>query len=159
MRRGRGLAVAMGAMGVGALAGLGGLVGLPAAGAADSAIVAVLGSARTGQFATPFMAVEAGSSPKIVNGDIVWHGIESEEVGPDDQPWCVPLDPSLPADPVSNPRRKPLGACPLFWSDYAVVGGTSSVIGLDDVTPGKVYAYTCTVVPGMGGNLFVLDRI
>jgi hypothetical protein len=151
--------VRMGRMG-GAVAlglGLAGFVGgLPAADAADTAIVAAFGSSRTGQFATPVMAVQPGSKPTVVNLDIVWHGIESEESGVDDRPWCVAIDPSRPEDPVSNPRLKPLGECPLFWSDYAIVGGTAPVLGLEGVEAGKVYAYRCTVVPGMGGNLFVV---
>lgn len=130
--------------------------GLPAADAADTAIVAALGSSRTGEFATPVMAVQPGTKPTVVNLDIVWHGIESEEVGADDRAWCVAVDPKRPEDPVSNPRRKPLGECPLFWSDYASVGGTAPVLGLEGVEAGKVYAYQCTVVPGMGGNLFVV---
>lgn len=129
--------------------GAGGAVAAP-----DTAVVAGPGSARTGQFSTAAMAVRVGDRPLLVNADVSPHGIESAAVGADDRPWCGLVDPSKQEGPA-NPRLKPLGQCPLFWADWVSTGGTSPVLGLEGVESGRVYAYRCTVVPGMTGNLFV----
>ena len=128
----------------------------PAQAQPDTAIVAGPGASRARSFATPVMAVRPGDKTLLVNLDVIWHGIESEDMGPDDRPWCELVDPDLPEDPLSNPRRKPLGECPLFWADAAVVGGTSTVQGLEGVTSGRVYAFQCTTTSGMAGDLFVV---
>lgn len=143
---------------VAAVAGVVGLVGwagTPGARAATPAVVAGPGSAEAKSFATPFTVVRPGDAPALVNADINWHGILSEEQGPDDRPWCEPLDPSLPESPA-NPRRAPIGECPLFAADFATpLGGVVEIAGLEDAAPGRVYSYRCTFVTGMTGTLIV----
>lgn len=147
----------MAVVSVGAVAfGLG--VGGPAAGAGSAGagstgvVVAVPGSARVGRYALPLVVLAPGDAPEVVNADINWHDVVSSETGPDDRPWCAPLDPAKPEGPA-NPRRYPLGSCPLFWSVGALpLGGTSRVYGLDAPEPGRVYAFHCTFVAGMTGG-------
>ena len=138
-----------------------GLVAVPAADAADPAdavppgVVAVPGSARAGSFATPLSVVQAADRPSLVNADINWHGLASDAFGTDDRAWCGPLDPSRP-ESSNNPRRKPLGQCPLFATGFALpLGGIVAIEGLDAAVPGRVYSYRCTVVSGMTGNLVI----
>ena len=131
------------------------LSGADAADPEAPVVVAGPGAAATARFATPLTVVRAGEPASLLNTDINWHGIESEEFGTDDRPWCGPLDPTLPESPA-NPRRKPLGECPLFVTDYAMaLGDTAPFEGLEAATPGRVYAFSCTVVSGMAGNLIV----
>lgn len=138
---------------------VGPLAGMSGPAQADVPVVAAgPGASRGVGYATKAMAVRVGDRPSLVNLDVVWHDLVSSDAGPDDRPWCLPLDPSKPEDRVTNPRRYPLGQCPLFWSDAATAAGGRSVVeGLEAVVPGRVYEFRCTVVPGMTGNFFVVS--
>lgn len=147
---------------VGALAlplAAGALATTPAPVQADVPVVAAgPGASRGAGYATKVMAVRVGDRPSVVNFDVVWHDLVSSDAGPDDRPWCLPLDPSKPEHPATNPRRYPRGQCPLFWADAATAAGGRSVVeGLEAVVPGRVYEFRCTVVPGMTGNFFVVS--
>ncbi len=62
------------------------------------------------------------------------------------------------ADGVSSKKKQkwcadfPKGDCPLFWSKLIGLGETP-VLGLENVEPGEVYTFYCTVHPGMKGRL------
>lgn len=125
--------------------------------AAGTAVVAGPGSAKAAAYATPVAVVQVDDQPVLANTDINWHSLAAVQTGPDDRPWCTTLDPARPESPA-NPRRYPLGQCPLFFADAAApLGGASTVFGLDEglVTAGRVYAFRCTIVAGMTGNFFV----
>jgi hypothetical protein len=122
------------------------------------AVVAGPGSADAASYATPLVTVRPGDGLSLVNTDISWHALVSVELGADDQPWCGPLDPSRPEGPA-NPRRYPLGQCPLFLADPAPgLGGVSPVVGLGAVVANRVYPFRCSIVPGMAGNLIVAPQ-
>jgi hypothetical protein len=123
------------------------------------AVVAGPGSATAASYATPLVTVRPGDGLSLVNTDISWHALVSVEFGADDQPWCGPLDPSLPEGPA-NPRRYPIGRCPLFLADPApALDGVSPVVGLGSVVADRVYAFRCTIVSGMAGNLIVAPAL
>lgn len=125
------------------------------AGAAGTGVLAGPGSARVARYATPIAVVQVGDRPALTNTDINWHGLVATAVGNDDRPWCTVIDPAR-EESAANPRRYPLGQCPLFKAaDVAPLGGTSAVQGLDAVVAGRVYAFRCTLVPGMTGNFIV----
>ena len=48
------------------------------------------------------------------------------------------------------------GACPAFWSDWADLGETVTVLGLDQLAPGATYAFYCSIHPQMQGTLVAL---
>jgi hypothetical protein len=127
----------------------------PPAQSAGISVVAGPGGASAGRYLTPIVVIAPGQDVALVNTDIYWHDLVSDEVGPDDREWCTPLDPSKPEGPA-NPRRYPIGQCPLFWAQGTLpLGGSTPVYGLDGVAPGRVYAFHCTLVAGMTGNFIV----
>jgi len=133
--------------------------GVSVAVAVDGAptVVAGPGASRGVGYATAAVPVRPGERPLFVNTDVSWHNLVADEVGADDRPWCNPMDPSKPEDPVRNRRQYPIGACPLFRAEFvAGPNGVSVVEGLDAVVSGKVYEFRCEVVEGMTGNFFVL---
>lgn len=122
----------------------------------SAAVVAGPGAGRVGQYTTSIVPVRPGDSVSLVNGDVLWHDVVASDDGADDRPWCVPLDTTKP-ESATNPRQYPLGSCPLFAADAAPgAGGTSAVRGLENVVAGRVYAFHCSLVPGMRGSFFVL---
>lgn len=92
-------------------------------------------------YAPPVVAVRKGGSLTYVNADVAPHDVVTDDVyGPDDQPWC---------------RNYPLNRCPLIWSNLISLGNSTPVLGLENVTPGATYAFTCSLHPNMRGTLVV----
>lgn len=123
--------------------------------AASIAVVAGPGSAKAARYATPVVVMQPGDDLTLANADASWHGLVSQDIGPDDSAWCGLLDPDRPEGPA-NPRQYRLGQCPLFVAPLAQpLGGTSAVLGVDRLEPGRVYAFSCPIVAGMSGNVIV----
>lgn len=100
-------------------------------------------SAKYYTFLTPAMAIEPGDDVSILNVDLERHDVVQDVSadgfsGPDDQPWCEQFSP---------------GACPTFWSELAPLGQTRPVLGLENLAPGQVYSFYCTIHPGMKGKI------
>jgi plastocyanin len=116
---------------------------VPGVGAQEPPVVV---SGPAGQFygyATPAMVVQPGGTLSYANFDIVEHDVV-HDVGEDGiankkkDKWC---------------RAFKKGECPLFWSPRASLGETVAVKGLQNLTPGEVYTFFCTLHPGMQGSL------
>jgi plastocyanin len=96
-------------------------------------------------FATPVVVVERGETLTFYNADVPMHDFVAVDAFTPralerKTKWC------------SGYRR---GRCPLFWSARIGVGGSTKVLGLTRVKPGKQYSFYCTVHPGMKGTLIV----
>lgn len=108
--------------------------------AAGASIVAAPGSAVVG-YATPAMAVPAGGELTFVNLDIYAHDVVAfDRFGPDTKPWCHEFE----------------GPCPLFWSALIPIGGSTPVLGLENLVPNEKYTWYCTVHAWMKGTLAAL---
>lgn len=98
-------------------------------------------------YATPVAVVEPGGSLTFVNLEFEKHDVVQDVyadgvAGSADESWC---------------SRFPVGGCPLFWSDQIrVFQRTTPVLGIDNLDPGGVYSFYCTVHPFMKGKLAVL---
>lgn len=97
-------------------------------------------------YATPVIVVQQGGELGYANLDIVQHDVVQD----------------VKADGIYNKKRKGRWCksfkkkeCPLFWSARAGLGDTVPVEGLDNVEPGQVYTFFCTLHPGMKGSLIV----
>lgn len=130
---------------------------MPSAHAVDVPVVAGPGAYQMG-YANRVVLARPEDPLVLINQDVALHTLASEDEGPDDAPWCGPLDPRKPEDPVRNPRRFKIGECPLFYSDLVVPGATMHVAGTEDLEP-RVYEFYCTIhSERMVGNLFVLGE-
>lgn len=93
-------------------------------------------------YTAPVVAVPVGGSLTHVNADLPRHDVIAVNAyGPDDQPWC---------------NRFSQGQCPLFWSPLIGIGGTSQVLGLENLEPLTTYEFTCSIHAGMVGTLVAL---
>ena len=128
--------------------GLALVLGAPAATAQQGPAVV---SGPAGQFygyATPAMVVQPDGTLDYANFDIVQHDVV-HDVGADGiankkkDKWC---------------REFKKKECPLFWSPRASLGQTVAVLGLQNLAPGEVYTFFCTLHPGMKGSLVVARR-
>jgi hypothetical protein len=124
----------------------------------SASVVAGPGSGRAGRYTTDTVPLVRGAGASLVNADITWHDVVSADFGPDDAPWCGVVDPARPESPA-NPRLYPLGRCPLFRAEGTPgAGGSSAIQGLGGLVAGRVYAFRCTLVPGMQGHFIVTDN-
>jgi hypothetical protein len=122
--------------------------------AASSSVIAGPGSFTT-SWITPVAVVQPDQQPVLLNRDLAFHGLESVSVGSDDAGWCGPANPG-PEGPT-NPRRYPLGSCPLFWADVVPpLSGTTPILGLEAVSTGTTYAFHCPIHPNMRGLVLAL---
>ena len=93
-------------------------------------------------YATEVAAATVGGELAFVNGDLMRHNVVARvDFGADDRAWCA----SFPA-----------GRCPLFWSEFAHLGETVRVQGLDQLAPLRTYRFYCTIHPNMEGTLVAL---
>lgn len=99
-------------------------------------------------YTTPVAAATQGGELTLLNGDIQLHDVVSDAFGPDTQLWCDDL--------VTPTREFPLGQCPLFWTPLIPLTATSRVYGLENIVPGTVYSFYCSIHPGMIGRLAAL---
>lgn len=124
--------------------------------AASTSIVAGPGSHRA-TFTTVLTVASSADRPLLINADIAFHSVRALDVGSDDAAWCGPLDPTKP-ESAQNPRRFPLGGCPLFFAELAVpLGGTSPVDGLAATDAGRTYAFVCGVFADMRGLVAIVE--
>ncbi len=73
--------------------------------------------------------------------------------------WCGPANPKERTHPVRNPRRFPIGKCPLLWSPAITmtVGAVQTkVFGTENLESGTTVDFFCTVFPNMKGTVIVL---
>ena len=125
--------------------------------AGTPAIAAVPGS-RAGTYATPVAVIERGDDLRFVNLEPFAHDVRSVEMGPDNTPWCNPADRSEAQHRVRNPRRFPIGKCPLLWSlpiSMTVGAVETKVYGTKNLKPGQTVDFYCTVFPNMRGTVVV----
>lgn len=126
--------------------------------AGTPAITAVPGS-RAGTYGTPIAVVEPGDDLTFVNLELFPHDVRSVEMGPDDTSWCGPADPDQKRHRVRNPRRFPIGRCPLLWSlpiSMTVGAVETKVYGTENLKSGTTVDFYCTVFPSMTGTVVVL---
>jgi len=122
--------------------------------ASELAVVAGPGSAQT-TFTNQVVVIAQGDSLRLVNADAQFHSVRSDAKGSDSQPWCGPLNPG-PEGP-GNPRRFPIGKCPLFWSDLSLpLGGIQPILGVELAQSGPAYPFACGVHPEMTGVVIPL---
>jgi plastocyanin len=96
-------------------------------------------------YLTPVLVISKGGSLTYTNLDIERHNVVQDVKtdgvhGPSTAAWCAQF---------------PKGRCPIFYSALIGFGGSEAVKGLQNVTPGKIYTFYCTLHPGMKGRLVV----
>lgn len=91
-------------------------------------------------YITRAMVAQQGGTITYANLDIAQHDVVAKQYGAGDRPWCT---------------RFRAGQCPIFASPLIGVGQTTQVQGLDQVTPGAVYDFYCTLHPNMQGNIVI----
>ncbi len=120
-------------------------------------ILSVPGS-RGATYGTPVVVVQPNDELRFLNADLFVHDVRSVAMGPDDTRRCNPPEADEPPHPKRNPRRFPLGKCPLLWTPpIAVTNGVfeSKVYGTENLEPGKTFEFYCTVFPNMRGQVIV----
>lgn len=118
-------------------------LGLPAPDPVEERLALAGPGAWVAGYATPVVAIRLGDPLTLVNADLMRHDLVAFEVyGPDTNPWCDVHD---------------QGLCPLFWSPLIGLGEATPVLGLDQLEPGTLYPYYCTLHrSAMQGTLVVL---
>ena len=97
-------------------------------------------------YLTPLVVISKGGALTYTNLDVERHNVEQDVTadngvhGSSKRPWC---------------KLFPSGKCPIFYSALIGLGGSEAVKGLQYVTPGTVYTFTCSLHPGMKGKLVV----
>jgi len=130
------------AAGVAAIAPVAGIA-VPAAHADGTTIVASSGDRDLSSYTTPLAVTPVGGPVTFLNGDLQPHGLSSDLIGPDTNPWCA--------------NRFDTGACPLFWAPTTDAGfRESTVLGLDQLASGQTYGFHCPLHPNMKGTLVAL---
>ena len=99
---------------------------VPLPGGVSATIVAGPGAQYT-TYATPIMVVAAGGSLAFTNGDVMLHDVVA--------------------------RDKAQDGTPLFRSELVGLGGTSEIVGLEQLEAGHSYQFTCSIHNGMSGTL------
>ena len=96
-------------------------------------------------YATAVVVAQPGSAVNYHNFDIEKHNVVQDPI----------------ADGVTNKKKQrwcadfPKGRCPLFWSKLIGMGETP-IKGLENIKPGNVYTFYCTLHPGMRGRLLAI---
>ncbi len=114
---------------------------------------------RSTTYATPIVVIQPGEDVTFANTDLFPHDVRSVAMGPDSAPWCGPSEPNKPEHRIRNPRRFPLGKCPLLWTPpIALTNGVieTKVFGTNNVKSGTTVDFYCTVHPAMTGKMIVL---
>lgn len=130
----------------------------PEASAVGSRVIAAVPGSRAGTYATPVAVVEPGDELTFVNLEPFVHDVRSVAMGPDDTSWCNTADPDEPQHRIRNPRRFPIGKCPLLWSlpiSMTVGAVETKVYGTKNLKSGKTFEFYCTVFPNMRGQVIV----
>ena len=103
-------------------------------------------------YVTPALVVEKGGSLTYANVDVVKHDlvhdVESDGFGTKKKmPWCKK------SEDEHGHHHDHAAACPVFWSAQIGAGDTTEVLGLENLKPGKIYTFFCTLHHGMKGTL------
>ncbi len=134
---------------------------VPQAAADDDPAQVVVAGPRSDAYrhAPPAVAVPQGGAITLASIDLLEHNLV-HDVGADpaggraanDEPWCQNGPGAVPY---------PEGQCPVFWSKLINVftGPTTPVLGLDDLDPGRVYPFICTIHPNMKGTLVAVPSV
>jgi polyvinyl alcohol dehydrogenase (cytochrome) len=107
---------------------------------AGSVVLAQPGSFVAG-YTTAVAPYVTGGEMTFVNGDSVMHDVVASVYGDGKQPWC---------------KNFPKGKCPLFWTPLIGLGGTTPILGLEDLESGGMYPFYCSIHPGMKANIVAL---
>lgn len=94
-------------------------------------------------YATPVVAVVEGQTVRYQNLDVMGHDVVSDEIGPQDNPWCV---------------RYAAGHCPLFASRIIGLRQVAVVEGVENADPLTVYGFYCSLHAAMRGNLVIVPQ-
>ena len=116
-------------------------------------------ASRATTYATPIAVVQPGDELTFLNLEPFPHTVRSFEMGPDNTVWCNPPKSNRPAHPKTNPRRFPVGKCPLLWTPpISMTNGVlqSKVYGTANLESGTTVDFYCTVFPNMEGTLIVI---
>ena len=124
------------------------IAGVPAASGPvpDQASQVVSGpQAQFSGYATPVVVASKRGKVTYTNLDIVRHDVVQDPRadgmrGPGTKPWC---------------RKFRKGRCPVFWTPLIGLGDDTTLRGMENVRPGKIYSFYCTLHPGMKGRLVV----
>jgi plastocyanin len=134
-----------------ALAGLGLLAPTQAQAVGTPVIIAGPGGA-TVNYTQPVAVAQPGDDIDLIVVDIAPHDVVSIAKGPDTAPHCS--EDSNPAP--GTQRRFPLGHCPVFWSELVGAGTITPVRGLENIEPGEIYTFYCTIHSNMEGQLIAI---
>lgn len=126
--------------------------------AVGTPVIAAVPGSRASTYATPVVVIEPGDDLSFVNVEPFVHDVRSVAMGPDDTAWCNPPEANEPQHRVRNPRRFPIGKCPLLWTPpIAMTSGAvqTKVYGTKNLRSGKNYEFYCTVFKNMTGTVVV----
>lgn len=149
-----------------------GVMALPTSGSAAGTPVIVAGPGSTyATFTQPVAVAQKGDDVMFIHADPTGqHDVVSEQFGPDTADHCFrrnipfpalgqPYDPSKGTFVLDAQGKKirafPVGACPMIYTALIVAAQQYPIEGLDNVVPGTVYDFICTIHPNMFGVLAV----
>ena len=104
-------------------------------------------------YLTPVVVVQKGDSLTFSSFDLEQHDFVQDTQtdgfgGSPKMPWCKKV--------VQHHGDHEHGEeCPVFWTKLIGLGQSTDVKGIDQVKPGTVYSFLCTIHPGMKGKLVV----
>lgn len=105
-------------------------------------------------YLTPTITISKGDSIAFTNFDAFAHDLVHDVAedgfgGRSNVAWCKG------AGDGHEHAHAHAGPCPVFWSELVDAGGTTQVLGLQRVKPGKTYSFFCTEHHSMKGKLVV----
>lgn len=124
-------------------------------------------------FTQPVAAAQPGDEVVFVHLDPtgIHDVVTTTQYGPDDAAHCfqrtVPFPPlggvfdpsaaTFTLDGEGNRVRAfPVGKCPMIYTQKITVGQRYPLEGLDNIVPGTIYDFKCTLHPSMFGRLIAL---
>jgi plastocyanin len=98
-------------------------------------------------YTVPVMVAAKGDTITYVNADAFPHDVIARHTGPETD-WCLAagIKDKLPG----------VQGCPLFWSSLIGVAQQTPVLGLENIEPGAIYSFFCSIHANMEGTLVVL---
>jgi plastocyanin len=110
---------------------------------AEAAAVAAGPGSFAAGFLTPVTLAPVGGPLTFANGDIQPHNVIA----------AADFLPKAVAKKTAWCKGYAKTKCPVFWSATIGTGGTTTVLGLENIEVGKTYAFYCSIHPGMKGTL------
>ncbi|MEA2451351.1 MAG: hypothetical protein QOG04_61 [Actinomycetota bacterium] len=110
---------------------------------ANAAVIAAGPGSFAAGFLTPVSVGTAAAPLTFVNGDIQPHNVIAS----------ADFLPKATAKKTAWCKGYAKTKCPVFWSATVATGGSTAVLGLENLESGKQYAFFCSIHPGMKGTL------